>query len=161
MKTKLIGLVVSLLVIAGLAIGGDGSYQKYNDAYNIPMTSDDAGDSSIVTGTIAIGPVYGYSSLHGIFTVQNAKPGYAGLGNADSCILTLYAVYKSGTSTLRTALGTATTASLPASLTVVEHSNVGDTSLYDALELDYAIHDTLGDTAISFLFPAHWNVTLK
>ena len=153
--------MVALLIAAGLAIGGDGSYQKYQDRYNIPMTSDSAGDSSIVTGTIGIGPVYGYGSLHGIFTVHNASPGYAGLGNSDSCILTLYAVHDGPGAVLRTALGTSTTASLPATLTVVEHSNVGDTSLYDKLELDYAIHDTLGDTAISFLFPTTWNVTLK
>ncbi len=148
-----------IVSMAGIFIGASGDYRTDNDTYQATVVTDDAGDSTVVLETeFGVMPLYGFNSLRARVIMENAKPTYAGLGLSDSAIVWMYTSFYTGE---RIVIDSVISPSLPCTLDIIIHSNVGDTLLRNYLSIGYQIHDTLGDTALTVEYPIKYEILLK
>lgn len=156
MKRFFLLLVVVLLVAATMYAASDN--RKHRGVEQIGVTTDSLGDSTIATGSFGAFTTDGYNTLQSEIIIGNAKPAYAGLGVSDSGIIFLYTHTEHGANVL---IDSTSKGSLPCTLSTIVHSNVGDTLIREYLEIEFAIHDTLGDSLIAVNYPITYSIKLK
>ncbi len=150
----LVTLTIAGLLAAPVAYSGDYLPLKLQSTadFNVDSTADWSTDS----GTIGIGPTMQYDHLDGYF-VLGEPPATTGLGNADSAILKLYSVGP----VARYVIDSVVCTTVPCTLGVTVHENVGDTLLKRTIELYWWISDSLSDSSFTVSYPVWWDVVLK
>lgn len=133
-------------------------FAVYTDtAQDTTHGADSVSSISSDSGTVHLSNVYGFKHIDGRVILKASGSGYAGLGNADSAIVTFYTSGPKG----RLIITVDTCAQAPCTCDVMLHSNVGDTLLRREVEFHWYIDDTVSDTSLTVYFPASWDLRLK
>ncbi len=133
-------------------------FAVYTDtAQDTTHGADSVSSISKDSGTVSLDRVQGFKHIDGQVIVNASYSAYAGLGNADSGIVTVYTSGPTG----RFIIAVDTCAAPPCTCDVMLHSNVGDTLLRRQIEFHWYIDDTVSDTTLTVYFPAWWDLQLK
>lgn len=147
-------LIVAALAAFLLVAGGE--YLPVGNSSTLTVLTDDGGDSTRTSGTVDLGPTYGYKTLIGKFTLGAPLLGLH-TGGLDTGWLWLYRDFASD----RQLVDSTFAEGLPITLTTRILEAVGDTGLAGGLSLDWEIYDSCGDTAYNELYLLKWNYLLK
>jgi len=151
--------LVCLVSSLAFAVWASGEHKKYRGNKYISVLTDVAGDSTFVAKTlIHIGEVKGFKTLQARIIMDNAVPTNTGLGNQDSCWLWLYTYLTDGQPQV---IDSAVQNSFPCTLYTVIPEAVGDTLLKYDLHIGYQVYDSLGDEAITTIYPIKYDIRLK
>ena len=145
------------ILFFGAVFGGTGATLTADSLQDTVHTQANVTSISSDSGTVSLDAVRGFKHLDGRIVLSASYSGYAGLGNEDSAIVTIYTTGPHG----RFILAVDTCASPPCTCNVMLHSNVGDTLLRRQIEFHWYIDDTVSDTTLTVYFPAWWDLQLK
>jgi len=120
-------------------------------------TQENVVSNSSDSATVSLDRTRGFKHIDGRIIIGASPSAYAGLGNADSAIVTFYSVGPTG----RYIITVDTCAQVPCTCDVMLHSNVGDTTLRRQVEFHWYVDDTVSDTNCTVYFPTWWDIQLK
>ena len=141
----------------GAVFGGTGASLTADSLQDTVHTRANYTSSSSQTDTTSLTDIRGFDHIDGQIILRNSYSGYAGQGNEDSAIVTLYSVGPDA----RVIIAVDTCGSPPCTLDVMLHSNVGDTALRRQIEIGTFINDTVSDTSLTIYYRMLWDLTLK
>lgn len=133
-------------------------FAVYTDtAQDTTHGADSVSSWSTDSGTVSLDKSRGFKHLDGRIVIGASPSDYAGLGNADSAIVTIYSVGPTG----RYIIKVDTCPQVPCTCDVMLHSNVGDTTLRRQIEFHWYVDDSVTDTTMTIYHPTWWDLQLK
>jgi len=154
MKRIILLGVIGIVLALGVAAGDP---PHYFGSRSVSATADTSGDTTVITGTMPMGAlVLGKDGALAYAKISGPVSGDAGWGNADSCIISLITKWAG----LSKVIVAETCGSLPCSL-VYKLTGGSDSILWERLDIDYTIMDTISDTPSTATYRERWDVLLK
>lgn len=133
-------------------------FAVYTDtAQDTVYMADSVSSWSTDSGTVSLDNVRGFKHIDGRIIIGVSPSDWAGLGNDDSAIVTLYSVGPTG----RYIITVDTCAQVPCTCDVMLHSNVGDTTLRRQIEFHWYVDDSVTDITMTIYHPTWWDLQLK
>jgi len=133
-------------------------FAVYTDtAQDTVYMADSVSSRSSDSATFSLDRVRGFKHIDGRIILGASPSAWAGLGNDDSAIVTVYSVGPTG----RYIITVDTCAQVPCTCDVMLHSNVGDTTLRRQIEFHWYVDDSVTDTTMTIYHPTWWDLQLK